>query len=258
MPPRKRQRREPSLHGPLTRGGKFRARDDPAWMAQQRLQTRTRAKRSTSDELKYLDCAWNGVALGTAVDASSAEVMPSSGCTDCISVPAQGDTEIQRDGRKYTLKSVWLSGTLDSSALPDQADAIEDRGCYFALVLDTQTNGAAVNSEDVFINPGTSTANLVPQPLRNLKNSKRFRILDSVYVPPGGMYAFTDGTATGSCGNQIAPVINLSWKGSIVCDSKNTTANVTSASDNSISLIAYNAGGTTKVFYGKSRVRFTG
>lgn len=210
-------------------------------------------------EKKFLDCAWNSVAINSSTDGSGIEMQPSSGCTDCISVPAQGDGESQRDGRKYTITDVWVSGNIDTSPIPDQADASDIKGYYFALVLDTQANGATLVSENVFVNPSTLSDAMLPQPLRNLQNSKRFRILASKYIRPGGMYSITDGTATGSLSQQNSPVVSLGWKGKIVCDSTGTTAAVASASDNAIHLVAcVGAAVGTPVFRGKSRVRFYG
>lgn len=210
-------------------------------------------------ELKFLDCAWNGVAVNVSTDGSSGEIQPSSGCTGCISVPAQGDGESNRDGRKYCIKSVWLSGTVNTVAIPDQADVAEINGYWFALVLDAQANGATIVSEDAFINPSTLGAAMMPQPLRNLANSKRFKILDRVYVEPGGAYAFNDAAATGSIGNQVAPVVNLSWSGEITACCTSTTADVASVSDNAIHLVGYaGTSAFTPTFIGKSRVRFTG
>lgn len=209
-------------------------------------------------ELKFLDCAFDGVQINTSTDGSSGEVQPSSGCTNALSVPAQGDGESQRDGRKYTIKSIWVSGVLNSAGLTDQTDAIDDFGCYLALVLDTQANGATMVSENVFINPSTSGFSMVPQPLRNLQNSKRYKILASQYVEPLGSYAMTDGANTGSLNAQANPVVSLSWKGNLVCDSIGTTASVASASDNAIHLVAFSGGGFSRTFYGKSRVRFVG
>ena len=169
-------------------------------------------------EEKFLDCAWNGVGIGTSTDGADGELQPSSGCTGCISCPSQGDGESQRDGRKFVLKSIWVSGIINTSAIQTASNASEFVGWYFALVLDTQTNGTTVNSEDVYINPSTSAGAMFPQPLRNLQNSKRFKILDTKYVNPGGVYAFNDGASTGNLSNQNAPVINLSWKGNITVD----------------------------------------
>lgn len=209
-------------------------------------------------ELKFLDCAWNAVTINSSSDGAGGELQPSSGCTDAISVPQQGDGESQRDGRKYAIKSVWVSGTIDTTPKEDQGDMLETAGTFFALVLDTQANGSTVNSEDVYLNPSSGTLAMLPQPLRNLQNSKRFRILATKYVPPGGVVAGTDGTNTNSLNVQNAMCVSLNWKGEIICDSTGTTADVASAADNAIHLICYSGGLYSKKFTGKSRVRFVG
>lgn len=212
-------------------------------------------------ERKFLDCAWNGVALPASTDGSGGELAPSSGCTAAISVPAQGDGESNRDGRKYTIKSAYVSGVIGTSALSDQDDPVDIGGYYIAMVLDTQTNGAAAgpNSEDVYINPSTLAGGMLPQPLRNLQNSKRFKILDSTYIPPGGAYATTDGASTASISNQIRPSFTLSWRGSLDCDSVGTTAAAASASDNAIFLMGFaNQTSLIPTVIAKSRVRFYG
>lgn len=210
-------------------------------------------------EYKFLDCTWNGVAIAESADGAGGELQPSAGCTSAISVPAQGDGESERDGRKYTLKSAWVSGVITYTGLQDQADVAQTLGFFFALVLDTQANGATIVSENVYTNPSTVAPSILPQPLRDLQQSKRYRVLASQYIPPPGAYSGSDGANTSSVVPQCAPHVNLSWKGNIVCDSSGTTASVASASDNALHVIAY-AGQTafTPVFKGKSRVRFVG
>jgi len=218
-------------------------------------------------ENKFLDCAWNGVTINSSTDGTGAELQPSSGCTSAISVPAQGDGESQRDGRKYCIKKVWVSGLIDTTAASDQADSVEMAGWYFALVLDKQCNGATINSEDVYINPSSSASAIAPQPLRNLQQSNRFTILDSCYVEPIGMYAFNDAAATGSLSAQNRPTVNLSWNAKkgrspgIIVECDGTTADVASATNKAIHVIAFNANNTatfTSTFFGKSRLRFQG
>lgn len=210
-------------------------------------------------ENKFLDCAWNSVALSSSTDGSGGEMQPSSGCTNALSVPAQGDGESERDGRKYSINSVWVSGIVGTGALSDQADTRDIGAYYFALVLDTQANGATIVTEDVYINPCTVGGGMMPQPLRNLQNSKRFKVLATQYVPAGLAYAGTDGASTMSISPMTQPKVNLNWKGKIVCDSKGTTASVASASDNAIHLVAFATSTSfTPVFIGKSRVRFQG
>ncbi len=125
--------------------------------------------------------------------------------------------------------------------------------------MDTQANGVTVSSENVYLNPATGSSAILPKPLRNLQYSKRFRILDSAYVPPGGAYAGTDGASTLSISNQVAPCVQLSWKGNITCDCSGTTANVSAVTDNAFHIIAFAAStARTPVFAGKCRVRFVG
>lgn len=216
-------------------------------------------------EKKFLDCAWNGVAINASSNGSGGEIQPSTGCTAALSIPAQGDGEQQRDGRKYTIKSVFASGQISTTALSDQNDASEQEGIFLALVLDMQANAATIVSENVYINPSSVTKAMMPMPLRNLANTGRFRILDSVYIPPGGVYSINDtddvatGASSGSVSNMVAPTFKLSWTGSIDCNSVGTTADVASASDNAIHLIGYcGTNGLTPLVNGKCRVRFYG
>lgn len=210
-------------------------------------------------ELKFLDLAWNAVAINSSTDGSAGEVQPSTGCTNCLSVPAQGDGENERDGRKYTVKSIWVSGAIITATQSDQADVLQMRGWYAALVLDTQANGATIVSENVFVNPSTSALSVLPKPMRNLQYSKRYKILANQYIPPGGAYCGTDGASTVSVNMQQSPCLNLSWHGNLVCETKGTAANVTNATDNAIHLIMY-AGSSTpaSTLYAKARLRFMG
>lgn len=101
---------------------------------------------------------------------------------------------------------------------------------YVALVLDTQTNGAQLNSEDVFSNPGASIG-LASSPLRNMSYTERFKVLKmkkirvpvlsltydgtnieqtgvnipfSMFVKLGGLQTkFQSGTTTGYCGTIV-------------------------------------------------------
>lgn len=222
--------------------------------------SRARADAYDGIELKYLDTGFDGVSFVGSTSGASGELQPTSGCTGCISVPGQGDGESQRDGRKYCLKSAWFSGVISTTAFDDQPDAYSVAGHFVAMVLDTQANGTTVNSEDVFINTSDGNAfSMLPKPLRNLKNSKRFRILDSKYIPVIGAYSLTDGTNTGSINYQSMDVMNLSWNGSIECNSIGTANNISSASDNAIHIIGYaSSTAWSPQVNGKCRVRFVG
>ncbi len=203
-------------------------------------------------ELKFLDCAWNNVTVVTSVDGTGGTMAPSTGCTGCLSVPGQGDGPSSRDGRKYIMKSVWLSGVVDTTSSAT-AVTIDSKGFFFALVLDTQTNGATTNSGNVYLNPSTSGQAILPYPLRNLQNSKRYRILASQSIRA------RDVTQSGSNQNHASVIVNLSWKGNIQVNASGSNPDVVNVSDNSIHLIGYaGASSFTPVFVGKSRLRFMG
>lgn len=212
----------------------------------------------TGIELKFLDCAWNGVAVNVSTAGAAGEIQPSSGCTNCISVPLQGVAEQNRDGRRYTIKGIWVSGMITHTASANAADALQDDGVYMALVLDKQANGATIISEEVFVNPSTLVTSMMPQPLRNLQHSRRFQILDSKFIPGGVVNSQTDGSNTGSLIPQSLPV-SLSWKGNLSVETKATDADVASATNYAIHLVGF-AGDSTFLpsFVGKSRMRFVG
>lgn len=211
-------------------------------------------------EWKFLDTAWNGVIINSSTTGAGIELQPSTPASIlCLSAPAQGDGESNRDGRKFTLRSAFFSGLVNFTPLANQTDSLDYSPIYFALVLDTQCNAATVVSEDVFDNPSSTALAMMPQPLRNLQNSKRFKILDSTTIWPAGAYSMTDGTNTGSHNVMVQPTVKLSWKGAISVTASGTTAVVGSITDNALHIIAC-AGATngTPSFEGKCRVRFTG
>jgi len=126
---------------------------------------------------------------------------------------------------------------------------------YIALVLDTQTNGAQLNSEDVFTNPN-GTMISAASPLRNMSYTERFKVLKkkiirfpqpsitydgtnieqsgfripfSFFVKLGGLQTkFQAGTTTGYCGTIVDNSLHL------IAYSNNTGASI-------IPLISYNA-----------------
>ncbi len=214
----------------------------------------------TGIEFKFLDTAWNAVAVAQSTDGSGGELQPSTGCTDCLSMPAEGNGESQRIGRKFTLRGAYASGAVTYTALANQADAVDYGPVYVALVLDQQANGATIASENVFVNPGTGTVAMMPQPLRNLQFSKRFRVLDHKTVSPAGIYAMTDGASTGSINVQVQPTFELGWRGELTVLASGTSADVANATDNALHVIAFtgsSASGTPTI-QGKCRVRYTG
>lgn len=130
---------------------------------------------------------------------------------------------------------------------------------YIALVLDTQTNAAQLNSEDVFVNPGAGSA-LAASPLRNMSYTERFKVLKvkRLRIPP--LMMTYDGTNIEQQG------INLPWSMFVKLgglqtkfQSGTTTGYVGTIVDNSLHLIAYSNNTTTAPFMTyNARLRYVG
>ncbi len=127
-------------------------------------------------ELKFYDQSLNSN-INTNTDGSGIEEDPSA--TILLNTVTQGDGESQRDGRKLIMKSIFVSGTIQIPAVADQTAPEQLPHVAIWLVLDTQTNGATIVSENVFVNKsadilgGTSL-------MRDMKFTSRYRILDKV------------------------------------------------------------------------------
>ncbi len=166
-----------------------------------------------------------------------------------ISAIAQGDSESNRDGRKCTLTSLHIRGSviLDSS----QGTTLQDgRQCRVIIVWDTQTNAAQLNAEDVYLTPTE-----ISLAFRNLQFTKRFKILKDATFDLNVMAGAGNGTADDS--PDYIKHFKWNFKLKIPVIHKGTTAVVGSVTDNSLHVIAFaNATGITLKY--ESRVRFVG
>lgn len=205
-------------------------------------------------ELKFVDYSLVGAILAPT-DAAGAELDPATAL--CLNVVAQGDGENQRDGRQAVVKSCYVNGNVYIGNQSDQADVKGAPLIFIAMVLDTQTNGAQLNSEDVFTNPAAS-GTAAPCPLRDLQYSQRFTVLDSCQLVMPMRTTGTDGASTMSVAGATIP-FKLSWNGELKNTYSGTTAAIASLQDNSIHIIGYasNVDGTPQIVY-NSRCRFVG
>ncbi len=204
-------------------------------------------------ENKFLDSELTAEAF----TASWAAKNPSgTGCTDSISVPAQGNTESSRDGRTYWINSVHVRGHVDVPLA--EAQAAPQGGTHVAricLVMDTQTNAAEMTATDVMDAGGTDDT----LAFRNLQNSKRFRVLkDKKFV-----FQFNQGNE-GAVNSfyQCAVRKDFEWNHTfknpikVTCDA-GTTANVSEVTDYNLGLIGV-ANSTSLTLEYQARVRFSG
>ncbi len=187
-------------------------------------------------ELKFYDTAGSSIAFVAPSDSAGGEMNQSA--TIGPTTITQGDGEQQRDGRKATIKSVFLNGMIEVPIQVNQTATETTPVYYICLVQDMQTNGALLNSEDVFTNPG-AIAKLSSSPLRNLQFSSRFRVLSRTRIESRQPTVVYDGTNIEQGGFQIP--FTLSWKGNMNVTYKGTTETIANTVDNSISVIGFSS-----------------
>lgn len=206
-------------------------------------------------EKKFYDTGLDSGALVAPTGAAGAEFDPATVAT--ISAPAQGDGESNRDGRQIALKSAQINGLISVPVQANQTATDVAPVVSIFLVLDTQTNGAQLNSEDVFTNPA-GVANTAWAPFRNLQYAKRFRVLSHKVVRIPMPQITYDGTNIEQGGVQVPFTMYVPLK-NLVVNFTGTTAGVSNVTDNSLHVIAYasNISLAPTINY-NARVRFVG
>lgn len=202
---------------------------------------RARRGRVYSDagiETKFYDTSLVLSALTAPTDASGGEKNPSA--TICLNSVVQGDGESNRDGRQITMKSIQIKGSVVTASQSTQSTADSAASCFIALVLDTQTNGALLNSEDVFTNPSANAAGATTL-FRDLQFAKRFKVLATRQFTLGNPGIANDTGATGGLVQNglrkdfqmFVPLNNIR---TLYSGTTETIANIT---DNSLNIIAF-------------------
>lgn len=209
-------------------------------------------------ELKFYDTSLVSGTLLAPTDAAGGEHDPSA--TVVLNSVVQGDGEQQRDGRKITMKSLYMNGIIQIAPQASQSSGDSATIIFIAVVLDTQTNGATIVSELVYTNESAS-AILAAAPMRNLQQADRFRVLA---VKKFTMQNPNIANDTGSTGGIVTNGLTRPFKmyvklGNMVVTYKGTTETVANITDNSLHVIAYcsNAALVPKISY-NARLRFMG
>ncbi len=206
-------------------------------------------------EHKFFDTSLSGSVVTAPTDATGGEHDP--GTVLCLSAMAQGDGEENRDGRKVTITHVEVKGFVAGPVVMASADFPGHQEFFIALVQDTQTNGAQLDSENVFKNE-SAAAGVAAYPFRNLQFEKRFKILATRTLRRPVVTGGTDGTNTNSLSGWAVPFhIRKKLKMPVIYNG--TTAVIANTTDNSLHMIAYASGvsGTPVISY-NARVRFVG
>jgi len=210
-------------------------------------------------EKKYLDMALPGAVVSVVTNSTGGEVDPTAiGCVGCLSAPAIGDGPSNRDGNRIVAKSLYIKGEVVGLAAEAQVDPPAPTRVMVAVVLDTQTNGAQLNSEDVFTNP-SSAATAQTTPLRNMLFRDRFKVLKQEVFDVSAI-ALTQAAANNYSWAAGCAVFewNFDLK-DLVINLQNTTADVVNVIDNSLHIIAFAQGGNNPVTISyNARLRFVG
>lgn len=207
-------------------------------------------------EKKFYDLVRASYSITAPTDATGGEADPAA--SGALSTPQQGDGEQNRDGKRIIAKSLILKGTITRPAMADQTAAPAGQKVFLALVLDTQTNAAQMNSEDCFKNGGIGATGNVAL-TKNLLFANRFKILKSQVFDMTAPLASYDGTNIEVGGR----VVSFDWFVKLnnlpINFNSGTTAVVTNVIDNSIHLIAFATSTSPQCTLDyQSRMRFIG
>lgn len=207
-------------------------------------------------ENKFIDTSVDNRGMVTSVVMQGGELDPTT--VNCLNAITQGDGECQRDGRVVHITSIYIDGILEHNKNDDLTTPISPLNAIVALVLDTQTNKAQVQSEDVWVNPGSTSTNSV-LPLRNLANSTRIRVLwrkkFSISAPE-----MTVGSAIGQTDSSSRTrrfQLYKSFKKPIKVNYTGTTGTVAAILDNSFHFIGLSTNSNLLITY-NCRIRFKG
>lgn len=139
-------------------------------------------------ETKYFDA----VKTGTVILATwtNAEQDPAA---NCLGVPTQGSGMQNRDGSRILVKSLAVQGRVYRLRQSDLNDVPYSSCVQVALVMDTQTNGAQLSAEDVYVATDPETPGR-----RVIANTQRFKVLRQQCFDAYTTAAFNDAAATGT------------------------------------------------------------
>lgn len=252
------KRRYPSLRGQRYSSVK-RQRIMPVmnlpFRAPRQRRTNARTAGYLGIERKFFDTGLANANLTAPTGATGGEHNPSA--TVCLNAVAQSDGESDRDGRRMTMDSIQINGTIALPPGTNNTVLLKHPNVFVALVLDKQCNGALLNSEDVFKNPG-SVADTATVPYRNLQYIDRFTILKSKVIRLDQQVVAYDGTNMEYSGahTSFKMYVNLKGMKTTFKDTSGVIANIT---DNSLNLVAFTSSAdlSPELSYG-ARLRFRG
>jgi len=210
-------------------------------------------------EKKFLDTGIATTNLVVSAACQSCEFDPTTAL--CLNAPVVSDGQSGREGRQITMDSIEIKGSVYIPPTANQNQVVAAPIVTVFLVLDKQTNGAQLNSEDVFVSPYSAQAN-ASMPSRNLEYEKRFSVLASRRINPIAMpLSFNVDTDVVYSSGIFHPfTLRKNLKGMKVnFKQTGTDGTVATITDNSLHIIATctGIGAEPQMFY-NSRLRFRG
>ncbi len=173
----------------------------------------------------------NGTSVGGEIDPATIL---------CLNAVAIGTGEEQRIGRKISMHSVHIKGVIEVPVQAAQSALHVSPVIFLALYMDTQTNAAQSQSEEVFRNE-SGNAIMAAEPFLNLQNVHRFKVLKTIkFALP---QTSTGQSAAGTIEQHGYTVpwemfVKLGGK-KVLYDANGTDAQISSIVDNSLHLVAF-------------------
>lgn len=203
-------------------------------------------------EKKFYDTSRAAIAIPSTGDMSSLEVDPVT--LNTISAPAEGNGESDRIGRQCTIHSVTVKGIVELDEV-NAGGLSQSPVVFLALVQDKQSNGAQLDSEDVFVNPFAGGL-LSVTPFVNLQYKQRFKVLATQCITMRRDIGFADGANVDKEGVLIP--FKMFKRLNIQANFSNTAAGIASCVDNSLHVIACCTTASACTLRYNARIRFTG
>lgn len=189
-------------------------------------------------EKKFLDTFLDAGNLNAEIGAVSGEHDP-VGIWASFNGMQTGTGESDRDGRQIIMDSLYITGMIWAPSVTGTIIAHDSPAVFIAVVLDKQTNGVKLNSEDVYKNT-SGQAEMAAYPVRNLQHIKRFRVLKTLRITIPQRTYFGD-AVSGDMSGVAIPFECYTKLNGMKTNYKGTTANISEIVDNSLHLIAWSS-----------------
>lgn len=207
-------------------------------------------------ETKYVDHDRHSGTIASSLTYAGGEADPPT--VNCLNGIVQGNAATERDGHVVVLTRLHIRGVVridpkfqDTAETPDWINIF--------VVLDTQTNGAQMNSEDLIINIDPTSVSQQANPQRNMLFGTRFKVLKHWRMVAMPSHSYSGQASPNLLAiNGWARGFELYKKMRLPVRFNDANGTVSSIVDNSIHVIAVHQGFQTAYIDYSSRVRFVG